>query len=121
MVVLQRWHPFFAPALASVARVLRRRGVRVVWMVHNALPHEGNPLVWRPLARLGYAAGDICLTHAGTELRALEELGVRAQLRHVPHPAPAAMTAARVSRHEARRALGIADDDVLFLFTGYVR
>lgn len=121
VVVLQRWHPFFAPALASVARVLRRRGVRVVWMVHNALPHEGNPLVWRPLARLGYAADDICLTHAGTELRALEELGVRAQLRHVPHPAPAAMTAARVSRHEARRALGIADDDVLFLFTGYVR
>ena len=121
VVLLQRWHPFFSPALATVARVLRRRGVRVVWMVHNALPHEGHPLAWRPLAKLGYAPTDVCLTHAGSELRALEKLGVRARLRHVPHPAPAAMTVSRVSTQDARRSLGLADDEVLFLFTGYVR
>ena len=121
VVVLQRWHPFFAPALATIARRLRRRGVRVVWMVHNALPHEGSPLLWRPLAKLGYVAGDVCLTHAGSELRALTGLGVRASVRHVPHPAPAAMTIARASEGDARRTLGLADGEVLFLFTGYVR
>lgn len=121
VVVLQRWHPFFAPALATVARALRRRGVRVVWMVHNALPHEGHPLVWRPLATLGYATEDLCLTHAGSELRVLEDLRVRAGIRHVPHPAPAAMTAARAAQAEARATLGLAEDEVLFLFVGYVR
>jgi len=121
VVLVQRWHPFFAPALATVARTLRRRGVRVVWMVHNALPHEGSALAWRPLARLGYAARDVCLTHAASELRALEALGARCEIRRVPHPAPAATTVARVAESRARAELGLAEGEVLFVFVGYVR
>ena len=121
VVVLQRWHPFFAPALATVARALRRRGTRVVWMVHNALPHEGSPLLWRPLAKLGYAAGDICLTHAESERDALAALGVPSAIRRVPHPAPAVTTVSRAVEAEARASLGLADGELLFLFVGYVR
>jgi D-inositol-3-phosphate glycosyltransferase len=121
LVVLQRWHPFFAPALATVARHLRARGVRVVWMVHNALPHEGSALLWRSLAKLGYSSRDICLTHAGSEIEALRALGVSAELRHVPHPVPDATTIARASEAEARHTLGVANDEVVFLFLGYVR
>lgn len=121
VVVLQRWHPFFAPALATVAAHLRRRGTRVVWMVHNARPHEGRPGPWRPLLTLGLAPEDHCLTHAGSERDALRALGVRSDVRHVAHPAPAALTVERADPVAARRALGIADDEVVFLFLGYVR
>lgn len=121
LVVLQRWHPFFAPVLASVARALRKRDVPIVWMVHNTLPHEGSRWLWRPLARLGYAADDVCLTHAESELHELRALGVASRVRHVQHPAPAATTTARASEASSREVLGIAQDEVLFVFLGYVR
>lgn len=121
VVVLQRWHPFFAPALATVASVLRRAGARIVWMVHNARPHEGGAGAWRPLLTLGMRAGDVCLTHAATEVVALRTMGVRADVRRVTHPAPAATTGNAPERATARTALGVPEDVVLFLFLGYVR
>src|SRR4051794_24300018 len=87
VVVAQRWHPFFAPALAAVAARARGRGARVVWMLHNARPHEGRALLWRPLLTLGIADGDVCLTHAESEIVALRALGVRAEARRTTHPA----------------------------------
>lgn len=120
VALLQRWHPFFAPMLATVASQLRRRGARIVWMVHNALPHEGSPWLWRPLARIGYAAPDVCLTHAASEQEALRALAVPSAMRHVAHPAPAALTSVPADEANARAALGLKDE-VLFLFLGYVR
>jgi glycosyltransferase involved in cell wall biosynthesis len=120
LVVLQRWHPFFALPLAWVAARTRAHGARIVWMVHNARPHEGRAAPWRPLLTLGIRSDDVCLTHAASELLVLRELGVRAELRRTTHPAPA-MVAPRDDPAVARRTLGIADDEVVFLFLGYVR
>lgn len=39
-VVLQWWHPMFAPAYAVIAMVARRRGSQVLFVCHNAEPHE---------------------------------------------------------------------------------
>lgn len=121
LVVLQRWHPFFAPALATVAARLRRRGARVVWMVHNARPHEGWASAWRPLLTLGLQPGDVCLTHAESEVAALRTLGVRATLRCATHPAPTMAPREQVDAAAARRALALSESEVLFLFFGYVR
>ena len=120
LVVLQRWHPFFAPALATVAARARAHGARIAWMVHNARPHEGRAVPWRPLLTLGIRDGDVCLTHAQSELQVLRGLGVRAELRRTTHPAPATAVP-RDDPAGARRTLGIADDEVVFLFFGYVR
>ncbi|MEW6268065.1 MAG: glycosyltransferase [Thermodesulfobacteriota bacterium] len=120
VVVLQRWHPFFAPALATVAARARSVGARIVWMVHNARPHEGRAGPWRPLLTLGMRRGDVCLTHAASELEALRTLGVKAELSVVPHPAPS-IVPKRVDGAAARRALQIPDEAIVFLFFGYVR
>jgi D-inositol-3-phosphate glycosyltransferase len=119
LVVAQRWHPFFAPALATVAARSRARGARVVWMVHNARPHEGGAALWRPLLRLGIHDEDVCLTHAGSEVAALRDLGVHGDVRRTTHPASPAGDPPDAA--DARRALGIAADEVVFLFFGYVR
>jgi len=119
VVLLQRWHPFFAPALARVARAARRSGARMVWMVHNARPHERSAFPWGPLLTLGIRPEDCVLTHARSEASLLADLGVRASIEVLPMPAPEAIPA--VDAAEARRELAIGRDEVVFLFFGYVR
>jgi len=120
LVVVQRWHPFFAPALAGVVRLPRRNGARVVWMLHNVRPHERSARWLRPLYAHGIAATDICLTHAASVARELAVLRPGTRVEELRHPAPASL-AAREDPAASRRALGIAPDEVVFLFFGYVR
>lgn len=117
LVLLQRWHPFFAPALSVIASVARPR-TRVVWLVHNARPHEGG-VPWGPLLRAGYRDEDHAMVHAEIEREALADLGVRSSPVHVPMPA--AEPGPSRDRDEARRRLGVRTDDVVFLFFGHVR
>jgi len=117
VVLLQRWHPFFAPPLAVIARRLRGRA-RIVWMVHNARPHE-DALGWGPLLRLGYDREDFCLVHAADQVAILRGLGVPGEIRHLAMPAPPVVR--RVPPAQARRRLGIAPEEVVFLFFGYVQ
>lgn len=39
-VIFQYWMPFFGPAYGTIARLLRRRQIPSLALVHNALPHE---------------------------------------------------------------------------------
>jgi hypothetical protein len=39
VAIVEWWHPFFAPAFASVAWLLRRRGVPTLFVCHNLDPH----------------------------------------------------------------------------------
>ncbi|MDG2305481.1 MAG: glycosyltransferase [Candidatus Binatia bacterium] len=117
LVLLQRWHPFFAPPLAVIARRLRGRA-RVAWMVHNARPHEDG-VPWGPLLRFGLHDGDLCLVHAEAEAEALRALGVRAGVRRVPMPTPSEVS--RVDASEARARLGFSQGEIVFLFFGHVR
>lgn len=119
VLVLQRWHPFFAPALSWVARALRADGIPVVWMVHNAQPHDGPAWLWKPLARLGYAPEDLCLVHAASEVRALRSLGVEGRIETIEHPAPPGVEI--LPRGSARRTLRMGQDETVFLFFGHVR
>ena len=119
VLVVQRWHPFFAPVLSWVARAMRADGVRVVWMVHNAQPHDGPDWLWKPLARLGYAPEDLCLVHAASEARALRSLGVAGRIETIEHPAPTELEV--LSRESARGTLKMERDETVFLFFGHVR
>lgn len=117
LVLFQRWHPFFSPALATIAGRVRGRA-RIAWMVHNARPHEGG-VPWGPLLRVGYRAEDVCFVHAAAEDEALRALGVRSQVRHVRMPSPGQVR--RVGAEDARRRLGLGAEEVVFLFFGHVR
>jgi len=118
-VFLQRWHPFFAPPLALVARRARRDRIPIVWLVHNARPHEGAGWPWGPLLTLGFDPRDTCIVHAEGERATLAALGVDSPVRLLPMPTPSRV--ARIERAEARRRFGLADDVVVFLFVGHVR
>ncbi|MDX1547850.1 MAG: glycosyltransferase [Rhodothermales bacterium] len=118
-VVFQFWMPFFAPAFGTVARYARRRGARVIAVVHNAVAHERRPGD-RALARYFFKAVDGSLVMSDAVARDLAELGVGAPVRQVVHPVYDLFGEAP-PRAEARRRLGLPAEAPVLLFFGFVR
>ena len=119
VVVFPYWTPLLAPMWGVVSRRLCRRGVTVVALVHNAIPHErrpGDPLLGR--FALGGADGLLALSDRVSS--DLQRLGVSAPIRTVPHPVYDGFGAAP-PRAEARRRLDLPEEAPVFLFFGFVR
>jgi glycosyltransferase involved in cell wall biosynthesis len=122
LLILHWWVTFWAPPFATVAARVRRRGIPVLYLCHNVLPHELKP--WdRPLARLALAQGDgYIATSKGQEQR-LTELLPDARVYSGFHPTYTALAelGPERSRAEACRHLGLDPDKPVALFFGFVR
>lgn len=99
-------------------------GGRLVWTVHNILPHETRHAAEE--ARLGSeVAARADVIHVMS--RRTEEAAApfyelpRDRLLEVPHMSYVGAYADHVSRLDARHALGILPDDLVFLTLGWIR
>jgi len=119
VAVFKYWMPFFAPALGTVARGLRRRGVRVVAVVDNALPHERRPGD-RWLARYVLGACDGLIVMSDQVRGDVEALGVGGRIVQIGHPTYDFFGEA-LDRGAARSALGLPLDAPVLLFFGFIR
>ena len=121
LVVVPWWTTFLAPSLGWLARLVRRRGVPVVFLVHNVLPHERR-LLDRGLARWALGGGDGYVALGPAEKSRLMDLLPRAKVVAVcPHPMYRVFAAGRIGRADARRRLGLPLGEPLLLFFGFVR
>jgi glycosyltransferase involved in cell wall biosynthesis len=111
--------------LALMCLVLRARGTRVIWMMHNLKPHEKDHWISSALFPLWFPR--LC-----THVIALTAHGLQAarQLYPALHDKPAAIVPHGhyrevypniPSRAAARRQLGLAPDRFTFLFFGNIR
>jgi len=119
-LVFQWWHPFFAPSFDTIAALSRRaEGPRVVFVCHNVAPHEGARAT-RAVTSLALRAADAFIVHAESERRELEALVPDRPVVVHPHPPYDVFTSGGVpSRDDAKRALGLEGD--VLLFFGLVR
>jgi glycosyltransferase involved in cell wall biosynthesis len=117
VVVLQWWHPAFAPALRAVARAARAAGARVVFVCHNAVPHERFPLA-RWLTRRALGEADSLVALSASVRDELTKLLPRTEVAVMPHPAYSFEPTGE-SRAAWRERLGTAGPVVTFF--GYVR
>lgn len=119
--IVEWWHPFFAPGLAVIAAVLRRRGVPTSFICHNLEPHERVPAgaLLAGLA-LGRAAGFVAQSGVdAARLRArYPDRPVRVLLPPAEPPPPCPHGG---HREACARALGVAPAPRRALFFGYVR
>jgi glycosyltransferase involved in cell wall biosynthesis len=113
-----------AARLVATLATLRRRGVGVVWTVHNLRPHEAERPRLEAAAMQATARGAhriVVHSHHARE-RVASVYGHRDKLEVVPHghfigryPPP------RRSREELRSALGVVPEAFVFLVFGQVR
>ena len=119
LVVMRYWMSWFAPSLGYVARRLKRRGVKVVSILDNVVPHEPH-FFDKPFTRyfLSGSNGSVVMC----EEVAKDLLGIRKDLPYtiLPHPLYTHF-GEKMDRAEAERTLGIPGGRKNLLFFGLIR
>jgi glycosyltransferase involved in cell wall biosynthesis len=122
VVVFQWWHPFFAPAYASIllwlALLARGARSRTVFICHNVLPHESSPID-RLLIKTAFACPGSFVVHSGEDRGNLLRIRRRARVAVNPLPTFDQFRRGAYTRGSARAALGL--DGPVVLFFGLVR
>jgi D-inositol-3-phosphate glycosyltransferase len=119
VIVFKYWMPFFAPSLGTIVRDVRRRGVKAVAVVDNAIPHERRPGD-RQLSRYLLSVCDGLIVMSDSVEQDVRSLGVQTPLIRVAHPIYDLFGAAPPS-DEARSLFGLLQDEPVLLFFGFIR
>ncbi len=120
MILVQWWHPFFAPAIFTICMiVLMMRKTRIVFLCHNVVPHEISPID-RLLSRVAFSAADSFLVQSEEDRDNLMKIKKRPRVTLNPLPLFDFFEKVGLSRDEAKRSIGYSDER-LILFFGYIR
>ena len=66
-VIIQWWHPYFAPCYRLLTGILKRKRTKIVFVCHNVFPHERFPLD-KQLTKMALKSGDEFILHAKGEV-----------------------------------------------------
>jgi len=119
LVIFNYWLPFFGPCFGTMASRLKRSpSTRVLFLLHNVLPHEVRPFD-RAFTRYALRRADMFIVQSEAVRRDLLDLIPGARYRTVPHPVYS-LFGGTLPREEARARLGLSAQRIV-LFFGYVR
>ncbi|WP_343999278.1 glycosyltransferase [Microbacterium paludicola] len=110
--------------LTALFSRLRRRRVRIVWTLHNRLPHElrHRTLEIRLYRALAAAADVIHVMSPATAEVVADVVALDpAKVRMLPHPSYEGIYDTGIDRAAARASFGLADDERAVLFFGQIR
>jgi len=117
--IFMYWMPFFAPAYRAIARRLRKRGVRIIGIVHNVLPHErhiGDRLFSK---RFIQSCDSVIVLSEGVR-KDVRNLAPEINVRLQQHPIYDQFGDA-IEKTEARSRLNLDPECRVLLFFGFVR
>ena len=122
LLIVQWWHPWFAPCYAEILRIIRKkaRRTKVFFVCHNVLPHEGFPMKDR-LTRKVLGRGDAFIVHSKQDAEDLRRLVRDPVFIHGVHPTYNQFRKKFITREEARAALKVPEGQEMLLFFGYIR
>ncbi len=114
--------PFYTLYFVFFLVYIRSLGYRLVWTVHNVLPHEtqftNEAFVRKILSRLANAK----IVHSAYGIEEMKRTGLDTNNIHViPHGNYIDVYENKISRKNARKSLGLSNKDFVFLFLGLIR
>jgi len=122
LLVIKFWIPLMAPCLGTIARLARRKGIQVVSILDNVIPHE--PHFWdKWLIRyfinsvdrfiaMSDSVKDDCLRFLPANRKDAVKLSPHPLYDNFGEVLPAS---------EARKALNLPEDKTILLFFGFIR
>lgn len=120
VVLFQYWEPLLAPIFGQMAKLLRQRQVRIICIVHNALPHSDRP----GSCLLGRYFLSSCDQLVALSQKVQTDITSRLQIRcHVEclfHPVSEHF-GALIEKLKACEALGVDSSRPVILFFGLIR
>ncbi|MCR4658378.1 MAG: glycosyltransferase [Lachnospiraceae bacterium] len=119
-VIIEWWHPYFAPCYCILTGRLRKAGIKILFLCHNVFPHERFVLD-RFLTRRTLSRGDCFVLHSREEASDLLSIKSDASYRINPHPTYQAFNLSGLKQEEARELLGLKNDAKMILFFGFIR
>jgi glycosyltransferase involved in cell wall biosynthesis len=119
LVVIRFWIPFMAPCLGTIARIIRRAGIKVVAIVDNIIPHE-KKLLDRKLAQYFVNSIDYFIAMSQSVMDELEHFDDRKPRKLTVHPLYDNF-GDPISRKEALTILDLKPDCKYILFFGFIR
>ena len=118
MVVIQWWHPYFAPCYRLLQMFMGKQNV--VFVCHNVFPHERFPMD-KLLTRMVLSKGKHFIVHAKEEGKELLEIKKDADYLVTPHPTYNMFKFENMTKEQARERLEIKKEQKVLLFFGFVR
>lgn len=118
LVIIQWWHPYFAPCYWALTRMLGKK--KIIFVCHNVFPHERFPLD-RMLTKMVLKRGNAFIVQSGKDADDLQRILPGAKYEQAVHPTYNAFKFENMSKERARELLNITEKEKVLLFFGFVR
>lgn len=119
VVLISYWMPFFAPAFGKVAGLLKKKGFKVIGLLHNVIAHEkrfGDVSLTKYF--FSRCDGFVILNKSSEK----DLLALKPTAKYIIHSHPLYDHYGEiVDKTEARKQLGITNDKKVILFFGFIR
>ncbi len=120
LVIVRYWLPLMGPALGTILRIVKKnKHSRIVCIADNIIPHEKR-FGDKPFTSYFLKPVDAFITMSENVLRDLRSFEKDKPAKLVKHPLYDNF-GEQVNKTAARKKLGIADDDRILLFFGFIR
>jgi glycosyltransferase involved in cell wall biosynthesis len=122
LLLLQWWTPFWSPMLFFLTRMVRRRRLptRIIFLCHHVIPPDSGIFDWY-LARRILWRGQALIVMSEEDFALLRRALPKHRIAGTTHPPYDVFSRTPLPRAEARARLGLAPDEPVLLFFGFVR
>ena len=118
LVIIQWWHPYFAPCYQSICSSLKK--YPILFVCHNVFPHERFPMD-RFLTKKTLSKGSFFTVQSKQDETDLLSIKPSANYKRTVLPTFNAFKVKDLTKQQGRELLSIAENEKVLLFFGFVR